>query len=130
MRQYRIEKVEFMGANLLDLNFESAFDIIVSFETIEHFTEENIQLLLAVFYKATKSNGKLIFSTPYMQERSIGAIQLGHHLTFYINESKLEEWLAKAGFFVESFKYQNYDTHAIQGDLKKKDFIICIAQKR
>lgn len=130
-RRYKnIRNVEFIKANLLDLNFESVFDNIFSFETIEHFSEDNIHLLLAIFYKSLKQNGKLIFSTPYVQERSEAALKLGHHLTFYINEEKLEKWLSNAGFIVESYQYQNYDTHNIQVDMDKKDFIICVVKKR
>lgn len=130
-KRYRnIRNVEFIKANLLDLNFVSFFDNIISFETIEHFSEDNIHLLLAIFYKSLKPNGKLIFSTPYMQERSEAALKLGHHLTFYLNEEKLEKWLADAGFIVESYKYQNYETHNIQVEIEKMDFIICTARKK
>lgn len=129
-RYNKRNKVQFLEANLLHLNFESTFDTIVSFETIEHFTESNIELLLKVFHKAIKKNGKLIFSTPYMQENTEAALNMGHHLTFFINEQKIEQWLTGAGFIVESFMYQNYETHTLLAEIDKKDFIICKAQKR
>ena len=130
-KRYRsVSNIEFIQANLLDLNFVSIFDTVVSFETIEHFSEANIQLLLSFFYKAIKPNGKLIFSTPYMQERSDAAIKMGHHLTFYINEERIERWLADARFIVELYKYQNYETHTLHSALEKRDFIICVASKK
>jgi 2-polyprenyl-3-methyl-5-hydroxy-6-metoxy-1,4-benzoquinol methylase len=121
--------ITFLNENLLNLKFDELLDTIISFETIEHFTEEDIKLLLKIFAKFLKENGQLIFSTPYKQERSEGAIKLGFHLTFYIDENKINEWLNEAGFKTESIKYQNYDTHNIQNDLEKKDFIICVARK-
>ena len=42
-----------------------------------------------------------------MQEKSEDALKLGFHLTFYIDEQKITEWLSKAGFRVETIKYQN-----------------------
>jgi 2-polyprenyl-3-methyl-5-hydroxy-6-metoxy-1,4-benzoquinol methylase len=121
--------VSFLNENLLNLNFTNLFDTILSFETIEHFEEENINLLLKIFANALKEKGQFIFSTPYMQEKSEGAMKLGFHLTFDINEKKIEDWLDEAGLKIESIYYQNYDTHFIKKELVKKDFIICIAKK-
>lgn len=121
--------VSFLNENLLNLNFENLFDTILSFETIEHFAEEDIKLLLKIFANALKKNGQLIFSTPYMQEKSEAAIKLGFHLTFYIDENKIENWLKEEGLKIESIHYQNYDTHLVKKELEKKDFIICVARK-
>lgn len=121
--------VTFLNENLLNLKFDMIFDTILSFETIEHFEEADIKLLLKIFAKSLKVNGKLVFSTPYMQEKSEAAMKLGFHLTFYIDENKIKGWLNEAGLKIESFKYQNYNTHIIEDDLEMKDFIICVAQK-
>jgi 2-polyprenyl-3-methyl-5-hydroxy-6-metoxy-1,4-benzoquinol methylase len=119
----------FLNENLLNLSFEDHFDTIVSFETMEHFAEHDIVTLLKIFNKALKQNGRLIFSTPYLQEKSEEAIKMGFHLTFYIDMAKIGNWLNDTGFRVESIKYQNYDTHFLRDDLEKKDFIICVARK-
>ena len=124
------KNVKFLNENLLNLSYNNYFDTILSFETIEHFTEEGIGLLLKIFAAALKKNGQLIFSTPYMQERSEAAMKLGFHLTFYINEVKIKNWLNEAGFKVELYRYQNYDTQSIEIELEKKEFIICIANKK
>ena len=130
-KRYRSNKnVQFIAADLLNIDFNSEFDNIISFETIEHFTEENISKLLLVFGKSLKPGGKMIISTPYMQEKSEAALKLGHHFTFYIDEKVITNWLSAAGFDVLNFKYQNYATHYIQDELEEKDFIICAAQKR
>lgn len=128
-RYQAIKNVEFIHANLLDLTYEEIFDNIISFETIEHFTEDNISRLLAVYNKGLKTGGKLIISTPYLQEKDEAALKLGHHLTFYINEQTIGNWLSAAGFTPVNFWYQNYDSHLIKAELDKKDFIICEAQK-
>ncbi len=129
-RYKNVKNVQFITADLLNLSFNSEFDNVISFETVEHFTEENIFKLFQVFSKCLKPKGKLIISTPYMQERDEAALKLGHHFTFYINEEIISNWLSAAGFEVLNFRYQNYDTHIIEDKLEKKDFIICVAQKR
>ncbi|MBD3903818.1 class I SAM-dependent methyltransferase [Chryseobacterium sp. Ch-15] len=128
-RYQNIQNVSFENKNLLEIDFENEFDTIVSFETIEHFTEENILRLLRLYHKALKNNGQLIFSVPYVQEESENAKKLGFHLTFEINENKISNWLSKIGFTVEKNYYQNYKTHTIHENLEDKEFIICIAKK-
>lgn len=123
------ENVSFLNENLLNLKFENLFDTIISFETLEHFIEEDIISLLNIFAKSLKENGKIIFSTPYMQDKSEDAIKLGFHLTFYINENKINDWLTKTGFEIQNVYYQNYYTHIIKKELEKKEFIICVARK-
>ncbi len=124
------EKVTFLNENLLHLDFTDYFDSIISFETLEHFKETDIYKLLYLYSKALKENGRLIFSTPYMQEQNEQAVKMGFHLTFYINEKKIEEWLNWAGLEIEDIKYQNYDSHIIKRELDKKEFIICVSRKR
>lgn len=128
-RYQNIKNVSFENKNLLEIDFENEFDAIISFETIEHFTEENIYKLLSLYNKGLKSKGKLIFSTPYMQEESEDAKKLGFHLTFYINEEKVKTWLEKSGFSLKKHYYQNYQTHTIHEELDNKEFLICIAEK-
>ncbi len=127
VRYKNIQNIEFVHANLLDLKYQSLFDYIVSFETVEHLTEDDIPKLFRVFSRALKPGGTLIFSTPYMQERSPEAINMGFHSTFYIDEEKIKRWLSANGLAPEFFKYQNYQTHNIENHIDKKDFIICAA---
>jgi cyclopropane fatty-acyl-phospholipid synthase-like methyltransferase len=128
MRYKDVQNIEFVQANLLGLNYESLFDYIVSFETVEHLQEEDIPELFRVFSRALKSGGTLIFSTPYMQEMTVEAINMGFHLSFYIDEVKIKRWLSAGNFVCEYFKYQNHQTHNIEDHLDKKDFIICVAR--
>jgi 2-polyprenyl-3-methyl-5-hydroxy-6-metoxy-1,4-benzoquinol methylase len=128
-RYSKFKNLKFVHKSLTKLDFNGEFDLIISFETVEHLEEVDIKKVFKLFNKSLKKNGELIFSVPYMQEKSDVAINLGFHLTFYINEEKLESWLKDAGFEVKNFKYQNYDTHVIENSLEKKDFIICTAIK-
>ncbi len=122
------KNVEFVHANLLDLKYQSLFDYIVSFETIEHLKEDDILKLFGIFSRALKPGGTLILSTPYIQERSPAAINMGFHLTFYIDEAKIKQWLSANNLIPELLKYQNYQTHNVEDHLDKKDFIICVAR--
>ena len=129
-RYVQYDTINFLNENLLNLSFTDHFDCIVSFETLEHFNEANIRKLLSIYSKGLKKTGRLILSTPYMQEQSELAMKMGFHLTFYINEEKIKNWLEEAGLQIEVIKYQNYDTHNIVNELEKKDFLICVAHKR
>lgn len=120
-------KVKFFKTNLLDLKDENTFDKIVSFETIEHFTEVELIGVLDIFHKSLKDNGMLVFSTPYNQECS--PISMRFHKAFYLNEGKLSRMLA-GKFEIEKFLYQDYDSHDLKDDDGYKHFIICIARKK
>jgi len=128
-RYHKIRNLQFIEADLLNIDKENFFDCIVSFETIEHFPEVDIGKIFNIFHKALKVNGRLIFSTPYMQEKSKQAIKMGFHKTFYINEEKIKKWLGNR-FLIELLMYQNYKTCKIEQDLKEKDFIIVVAKKQ
>jgi 2-polyprenyl-3-methyl-5-hydroxy-6-metoxy-1,4-benzoquinol methylase len=128
-RYKQYSNVEFINENLLNLKFRETFDSIISFETIEHFSEKDIIKLLRKFNKALKENGKLIFSTPYMQEKSETAEKLGFHLTFLMNEDKITKFLIECGFQLEFAKFQNYETHEILDIIDNKEFIIAVAKK-
>lgn len=129
-KRYKHKKnITFLNENLLNLAYENFFDAVLSFETIEHFAENDIKRLFGIFAKSLKKGGKLIFSTPYNQEENEAALKLGFHLTFYITEEKIRDWLVATGLKIEIIKYQNYDTHLIEDDLDNKDFIICVASK-
>jgi 2-polyprenyl-3-methyl-5-hydroxy-6-metoxy-1,4-benzoquinol methylase len=120
------KKVNFHISNLLDIDFENKFDMIVSFETVEHFEELEIKNLMEKFHKALKNGGTIMFSTPYNQPKTQASMKW--HKTFYIIEDKMKELLN--GFFeIENIWYQDYQTHVLKEEIKTKDFIICKAKK-
>jgi 2-polyprenyl-3-methyl-5-hydroxy-6-metoxy-1,4-benzoquinol methylase len=118
--------INFGVMNLLDITDENKYDKIISFETVEHFTPEEIKILMSKFHKALKKDGRLIFSTPYNQERSIFSMKF--HKTFYITEDVIKE-MVKGLFEVEQTHYQDYDTHEFKGNNGVKHFIICEVKK-
>lgn len=125
-RYEKENKVKFYRNNLLDIDFENKFDLIVSFETVEHFDESDIEKLMSNFHKALKSGGTIIFSTPYNQPKTQASMKW--HKTFYIIEEKMETLLN--GFFeIEKLWYQDYQTHDLKEEIQTKDFIICKAKK-
>ena len=128
-RYKHLTNVRFVHRNLLECQFKQQFNTIVSFETLEHLKEGDIQIALNLYHKWLLPHGTIIFSTPYMQVNNTNAEKLGFHLTFGINENKIKGWLDKAGFEIIHLYYQNYDTHLIVDRLQKKDFIICVAKK-
>jgi len=129
-RYSKEKKVLFLNKNLLDLDYEDHFDVIISFETVEHFAEEDIPILFKIYNKALIKGGLLIFSTPYNQERCENAIKMGFHLTFYIVENTISQWLEETGFDLDVNYYQNYLEHDVVKELDKKDFIITVAKKK
>lgn len=124
-----VENVTFTCEDIRALSYVDVFNLIVSLETIEHFEESDIQKVFKIYHTALKPGGKLIFSVPYMQEDSEVAKRMGFHKTFYINESVLLRWLNEAGFALVQILYQDYQTHTLVETLKKKDFIVCVAER-
>jgi 2-polyprenyl-3-methyl-5-hydroxy-6-metoxy-1,4-benzoquinol methylase len=125
-RYEKINNVKFEQKNILDLNYEDYFDKIISFETLEHFIEEDISKIIKLFHSSLKENGTFIFSTPYDQEKSENSMRF--HKTFYITEEIITNFL-NPFFKIENFYYQNYNTHEISSTIQPKHFLICVAKK-
>ena len=122
--------LRFRHLDLLRLDTAGAFDTIVSFETLEHFAEPDLLQLLRKFHRALKPRGGLIFSTPYLQEDDDAARALGFHQTFLIDEGKIDEFLSETGFQPANYYYQSYASHDVVQRLDRRDFVICVADKR
>ncbi len=129
-RYKKYPHVQFKNDNLLHIDYVDYFDFIVSFETIEHFCDEDTIKLAHIYQKALKKGGKLIFSTPYMQAYSAEDVEKnGFHLSFYYDEEKMSKLLTSCGFEIVFFKFQNYITYTIDDETQKKEFLIGVAQK-
>ncbi|MFZ4499969.1 MAG: class I SAM-dependent methyltransferase [Minisyncoccia bacterium] len=126
-KYHTIKNLSFKEADLLKLNFKEEFDCIVSFETIEHFVEDDINTVLTIFNTSLKKGGRLILSTPYMQKKDKNSLRF--HKTFCIDEQKITTLLFQHGFTNPVFFYQSYSWPAISKANVTKEFIICIAQK-
>lgn len=119
-------KVIFYNMNLIDINFEKKFDMIISFETVEHFEEFEIDKLFFNFHRSLKDGGQFLFSTPYNQDKNIHSMKW--HRTFYITEEKIQS-LIKKYFVIEKIWYQDYVTHNLNEEGIVKHFIICKTKK-
>ena len=128
-RYVEVPNVEFIHSDLLSLSYESEFDMIVSFETIEHFSEDEIGSVFSVFARALKPGGRLVLSVPYMQLNDKAAKRLGFHATFLIDENKIESWLRAAGLRSTQMLYQDLETHCVKADVSNPHSIVCVARK-
>jgi len=61
-QKYRVDNLTYARRSMLDINDSDAWDIITSFESIEHVSD--YMKVLANFYRALKTGGLLILSTP------------------------------------------------------------------
>lgn len=124
--RYKYPNLHLIHGNLLDLKTNNKFDKIVSFETLEHFNPDDLKIVLKNFHNALKDDGMLIFSTPYNQEQS--QVSMKFHKSFYLTEEVIENLLGNL-FTIDSFHYQDYQTHDIKIDDGDKNFIIVVCNK-
>jgi len=128
-RYANLHNVEFICHDLRSIVFDKIYDLIVSFETVEHVEEPDVAGLFRNFARALKNGGILIFSTPYLQPRTRAAVEMGFHHVFDIDEAKIRTWLAQAGLFPERFFYQNYESHEVVESLPDKAIVVCVAKR-
>lgn len=109
-----ISNVRFEVADLTQLNFEKAFDLVLCVDVMEHIEED--RKVLQNYFKALKRGGMLLISTPSDQ----GGSDVHHHdehhegAVGFIDEhvrdgyalSDLEEKLLSAGFRSAELHYQ------------------------
>ena len=101
---YLTSNVEFMVGSIEKLLFEdNFFDVVVSFETIEHVNEQIQNSFLKEIKRVLKDDGILIMSTPdkklFTDERS------GKPSEFHVKEFYKEDFLK---FLYKEFKYVEF----------------------
>jgi SAM-dependent methyltransferase len=129
-RYSNFKNATFECLNIMNFNFVETFDNVVSFETLEHFTESDVHIILSKFRKALKSNGYLYFSVPYEQKNDFRMKILGHHKSFDIDEKKIATWLSSSNFELVKMNYQNYEAYAVGEKSNTNDIIVCKARKK
>ena len=98
---YRKRNLTFLQGSAIDLNFaEASFDVVVSFETIEHLSEQ--PQMLAEIRRVLRPDGLLVISSP---NRPIYSEESGDHNEFHVKELDFKEFdeLLRAQF--QSIKY-------------------------
>lgn len=87
-RKYDENNLSFIVASCSNLPFEdNSFDVVVSFETLEHLAEQ--EQMLAEFNRVLKNDGTLIISTP---DKKYYSDEAEFHNEFHVKELYKEEF--------------------------------------
>ena len=120
----QLKKLDFVEILVKDLckpfNLEEKFDIITSFEVVEHIGHENIDQYLQNIVNHLDENGTCYLSTPNY-DPTVGAAK-NHMLTNSKGELEIGEWdhLELGAKLEEYFTIKNtFGTFASQKDYKK-----------
>lgn len=85
--KYKSQNLTFSAQSITSLNFNDAeFDVIVSFETIEHIDDIGQHQALKEIKRIIKSDGLFIVSTPFIESRQYVKDNLYHKKEFYFDE--------------------------------------------
>jgi len=109
LRYCRKRGLEVKKGIISELKFKEKFDVVVSFQTIEH--EQNPLEHLVSIYKTLKPKGLLVITTPdhnVWSRKLLGRSWFGykhHEHLFFLNKKSLKIMLEKSGFsWTEFFK--------------------------
>lgn len=121
-KRYAEQKnASYVEASIAELPFEDhSFDVIVSFETIEHVTEELQDSFLKEIKRCLKEDGLLIMSSP---DKRTYTDLTGHVNEFHIKEFYVDEF---ENFLKREFKYCQF---YLQGEQSIAGEIIHPAQE-
>ncbi|WGZ93711.1 MAG: methyltransferase domain-containing protein [Candidatus Thiothrix putei] len=85
---YEKKNLQFQQGSAVNLNFsDNTFDVVVSFETIEHLVEQ--EQMLAEIRRVLHSNGIFIISSP---NRPVYSEESGEHNEFHVKELDFQEF--------------------------------------
>ncbi|GAA0366817.1 hypothetical protein GCM10009092_33950 [Bowmanella denitrificans] len=118
--------IQYICADALNVELNDKFDVIVSFETIEHVHFD--LALLKRFYTFMKPGGRLICSTPNQDVMPFDPDKYSFHVKHY-TKREISQLLDYAGFENIQF-YTQYDS--VNGVVKEGDdgsFFILTAEK-
>lgn len=91
-QNYQEENLHFRVIDVLDIPFDdSYFDVVVSFETIEHVRD--VRVFRDELFRVLKPGGKLILSTPNRKVTQ----RLGIHNPYHLKEFSVEELVGLFG---------------------------------
>jgi len=102
-KNYKRENLDFITASVTDLPFQdNSFDVITSFETIEHISEKQQLHFLDEIVRVLKGNGLLIISTP---DKLIYSDQNNYTNEFHIKEFYEKEFYVFLNKFFKNIKF-------------------------
>jgi trans-aconitate methyltransferase len=93
----RVPMATFQQADAKQLAFENTFDVVGSFDVIEHI--DNDELVLQNFYTALKPQGCLVVTVPQHRFLWSAADEIAHHQRRY-SRKELVQKVEQAGFEV------------------------------
>ena len=100
-KHYQQPNLSFVTANVLKMDFaKNSFDLVVSFETLEHLVEH--QELMREFKRVLKPDGVLLISTPDKKEYSD---KTGFDNEYHLKELYQDEF---ADLLNQSFKHSHW----------------------
>lgn len=94
----RMPDIEFLKMDALDLNYENQFDLIGSFDVLEHI-KEDVKVLTNMF-NACDSKGRIIITVPQHMSLWSKADTLACHVRRY-SRSELVGKVKKVGFEID-----------------------------
>jgi len=101
LKYYYSPKINYQRADCFSIGLTPEhFDIILSYETIEHITNE--RPLLKKFHQALKPSGYLLCSTPNQRKVPFSSVTHPFHIRHYTPE-EFRELLEISGFYIEQF---------------------------
>jgi len=90
-QKYKKSNLKFMEGSIINIPFEdNMFDIIISYETIEHVDETSQELFMKEAKRALKKGGILIISTP---NKSVYSDKYNYHNEFHVKEFYKTEFI-------------------------------------
>lgn len=111
--KYPHEKIKRFVADATTFNNSELFDVIVSFETIEHIPDYN--LLLENFHKLLKKDGVLYISTPIAKETTHKPKNPYHVIewSFYDFHKQINKWFRIEDIYLQNVVIKNMEQYKI-----------------
>lgn len=127
-KYYSRENIQYICGNCLKAPLQDgSFDVIVTYETVEHIDED--ELFLTKLHKALKNTGTLILSTPNQDFLPFDKKQHPYHIKHY-KKSEITDLLDQCGFEIkEVFGQPNSRSDKIFAGWKGMFNIIIAAKK-
>ena len=124
---YKLENNRFIVGDCHKVELpKSSYDVVISFETIEHI--EGADIFLKRLNASMKPGGILLCSTPNQQRLPYSAKDFPHHLRHY-TLTEFEQLVTNAGFNVDSMHSQHERKSKLVSDDSEGLYHIFVCRK-